>query len=106
MPANYLNEEVNSFAVPRRIFRHGLIFENVRAGGGFYVGRESTEGEKGEACERLSARETRFHLGVEEPDIDFILEVFEALRGLDINMNRSYYDRLTPPPAAGRPWGS
>ena len=101
LPANYLNEEVNSFAVPRRIFRHGLIFEKVRAGEGFYVGRESTEGEKGEPSERLSARETRFHLGVEEPDIDFILEVFEALRGLDINMNRSYYDRFTPPPGGG-----
>jgi glutamate dehydrogenase (NAD(P)+) len=101
LPANYLNEEVNSFAVPRRIFRHGLIFEKVRAGRGFYVGRESTEGEKGETCERLSARETRFHLGVEEPDIDFILEVFEALRDLDINMNRSYYDRFTPPPGGG-----
>ncbi|MDP3097137.1 MAG: Glu/Leu/Phe/Val dehydrogenase dimerization domain-containing protein [Syntrophales bacterium] len=101
LPANYLNEEVNSFAVPRRIFRHGLIFEKVRAGGGFYVGRESTEGEKGEPSERLSARETRFHLGVEEPDIDFILEVFEALRVLDINMNRSYYDRFTPPPGGG-----
>jgi glutamate dehydrogenase/leucine dehydrogenase len=101
LPANYLNEEVNSFAVPRRIFRHGLIFEKVRAGGGFYVGRESTEGEKGEPSERLSAHETRFHLGVEEPDIDFILEVFEALRGLDINMNRSYYDRFTPPRGGG-----
>jgi glutamate dehydrogenase (NAD(P)+) len=101
LPANYLNEEVNSFAVPRRIFRHSLIFENVRAGGGFYVGRESTEGETGEACERLSARETRFHLGVEEPDIDFILEVFEGLRGLGINMNRSYYDRFMPPPGGG-----
>ncbi|MBU4582602.1 MAG: hypothetical protein KKH02_09370, partial [Proteobacteria bacterium] len=28
LPVNYLNEEVNSFAVPRRIFRHSLIFEN------------------------------------------------------------------------------
>jgi glutamate dehydrogenase (NAD(P)+) len=101
LPANYLSEEVNSFAVPRRIFRHSLIFEKVRAGGGFYVGRESTEGEKGDPSERLSAHETRFHLGVEEPDIDFILEVFEALRGLDINMNRSYYDRFTPPPGGG-----
>ena len=101
LPANYLNEEVNSFAVPRRIFRHSLIFEKTRAGGGFYIGRESTEGEKGEACERLSTRETRFHIGIEEPDIDFILEVFEALRGLDINMNRSYYDRFTPPPGGG-----
>ncbi|MBU4370773.1 MAG: hypothetical protein KKD68_02635 [Proteobacteria bacterium] len=101
LPVNYLNEEVNSFAVPRRIFRHSLIFENVHAGGGFYVGRESTEGEKGEVCERLSSSETRFHLGVEEPDIDFILELFEVLRGLDINMNRSYYDRFTPPRGGG-----
>jgi glutamate dehydrogenase/leucine dehydrogenase len=101
LPVNYLNEEVNSFAIPRRIFRHGLIFEKVRAGGRFYVGRESTEGEKGEACERLSARETRFQLGFEEPEIDFILEVLEALRSLDINMNRSYYDRFTPPPGGG-----
>ena len=101
LPTNYLNEEVNSFAVPRRIFRHSLIFENVRADGGFYVGRESTEGEKGEACERLSPHEIRFHIGVEEPDIDFFLEVFESLRVLDINMNRSYYDRFTPPPGGG-----
>lgn len=101
LPMNYLNEEVNSFAVPRRIFRHSLIFEHVRSGSGFYVGRESTEGEKGEACERLSAHEIRFHIGVEEPDIDFLLEVFEALRLLDINMNRSYYDRFTPPPGGG-----
>jgi glutamate dehydrogenase (NAD(P)+) len=101
LPANYLSEEVNSFAVPRRIFRHGLIFEEVRASGRLYVGQESTEGEKGEACERLSSRETRFHLGFEEPDIDFILEVLEALRSLDINMNRSYYDRFTPPPGGG-----
>ncbi len=101
LPANYLHEEVNSFAVPRRIFRHGLIFEKVRSGGGVYVGRESTEGEQGEPSERLSARETRFHIGFEEPEIDFILEVLEALRGLDINMNRSYYDRFTPPPGGG-----
>ena len=101
LPANYLHEEVNSFAVPRRIFRHGLIFEKVRTGGGFSVGRESTEGEQGEPCERLSARETRFQLGFEEPDIGFILEVLEALRSLDINMNRSYYDRFTPPAGGG-----
>jgi glutamate dehydrogenase (NAD(P)+) len=105
LPVNYLNEEVNTFAVPRRIFRHCLIFEKVRAGGGFYVGRESTEGEKGEACERLSASETRFHLGVEEPDIDFILQVLETLRSHNINMNRSYYDRFTPPPGGGTPVG-
>ncbi len=105
LPANYLNEEVNTFAVPRRIFRHSLIFEKVRTGGGFYVGRESTEGEKGEASERLSASETRFHLGVELPDIDFILQVLETLHSLDINMNRSYYDRLTPPPGGGTPVG-
>ncbi|MHB8909776.1 MAG: Glu/Leu/Phe/Val family dehydrogenase [Syntrophales bacterium] len=101
LPANYLHEEVNSFAVPRRIFRHGLIFEKIRAGGRFTVGRESTEGETGESCERLSARETRFQLGFEEPDMDFILEVLETLRSLDINMNRSYYDRFTPPPGGG-----
>lgn len=105
LPVNYLNEEVNSFAVPRRIFRHSLIFEKVRTGGGFYVGRESTEGEKGDVSERLSANETRFHLGVEEPDIDFILQVLETLRSLNINMNRSYYDRLTPPPGGGSPVG-
>ncbi|PIV00749.1 MAG: hypothetical protein COS57_15435 [Syntrophobacterales bacterium CG03_land_8_20_14_0_80_58_14] len=101
LPVNYLNEEVNSFTVPPRIFRHELIFEQVRAGGGFFIGRESTEGEHGEPSERLSARETRFHLGVEEPDIAFILEVLEALRGLDINMNRSYYDRFTHPAGGG-----
>ena len=105
LPVNYLNEEVNSFAIPRRIFRHSLIFEKVRTGGGFYVGRESTAGEQGEVCERLSASETRFHLGVEEPDIDFILQVLETLRSLNINMNRSYYDRLTPPPGGGTPVG-
>jgi glutamate dehydrogenase (NAD(P)+) len=101
LPTNYLSEEVNSFAIPRRIFRHGLIFEKVRASGRFYIGRESTGGEKDEASERLSARETRIHLGFEEPNIDFILEVLEAVRSLDININRSYYDRFTPPPGSG-----
>jgi hypothetical protein len=67
-------EEVNRFAAPPRIFRHKLIFEQVRADRGYFVGWESTEGEHGEPSERLSARETRFHLGVEKSDITFIRE--------------------------------
>ena len=101
LPANYLNEEINTFAVPPRILRHELIFEQVRAGKGFYVGRESTEGEHGEPSERLSARETRFHLGFEEPDIDFILDVLDVVSRLGININRSYYDRFKPPAGGG-----
>ena len=97
LPVNYLNEEVHSFTLPHRIFRHELVFEQVRAGGGFFVGRESTEGEHGEQCVRLSACEIRFHLGFEKPDIAFILAVLDVLCNLNISMNRSYYDRFTPP---------
>lgn len=105
LPVNYLHEEINSFAVPPRIYRHELIFEKVRTGRGFFYGRESTEGEHGEPSERLSARETRFHLGVEWPDVAFILDVLEVLRNLNINMNRSYYDRFTPSAGVGAPVG-
>ncbi|MCX5839569.1 MAG: hypothetical protein NTW71_13820, partial [Deltaproteobacteria bacterium] len=105
LPVNYLNEEVNTFVVPPRIFRHELIFEQVHAGGGFFIGRESTEGEHGEPSERLSARETRFHLGFEEPDIAFILEVLDVVQKLEININRSYYDRFTPPAGGGAAMG-
>ena len=90
----------------RRIFRHSLIFEKVRTGGGFYVGRESTEGEKGEVSERLSRQRNPF-----SPRSRRAGHRLYFTGSGDAAQPQHQYESLLlrsfdAPPAAGRPWES
>jgi len=91
LPPNYAKEELNSFTLPRRIFRHQRIFDQAVQSNNPVIEIENTLGEIDEN-EKLDTDEVRIMIGKKDPSFDFPLKVLNCFVRCRIKLNRAYFD--------------
>lgn len=92
LPVNYMDEELNSVSVPKRIIRHLDIYEEVRQVNGIVVKSQPTGEERGDQTERLATNETRIVVAAPNTSNGFVLDALRRIREAHINLRRTYYD--------------
>ncbi len=87
---SYLQEEVNTFMLSKRILRHLSVYEDIRLSNSVVVRTE--ESSVGINNEKLESCEQRIVVGCKNPGRRFIQKILKIFKEHEVNLIRSYYD--------------